>query len=33
MTVLYIPFALIPMLFGEKILLALGQDPEVSRLT
>ena len=28
----YIPFALVPFIFGEKIYLALGQDAEVSRL-
>ena len=28
----YVPFALIPFIFGEKIYLAMGQEPEVSKL-
>ena len=29
----FIPLALIPAIFAEKMFLACGQDPEVSRLT
>ena len=30
--VFFIPFAIIPLLFGKAIFLAIGLDPEVSRL-
>lgn len=33
LTAFFIPLAIIVMFFTEEILLALGQDPEVSRLT
>ena len=33
LTLFFIPLAVVPMAFGENILLALGQDPEVAKLT
>ena len=33
LTLFIIPFAVVPMFFGERILLALGQDPDVARWT
>ena len=33
LTLFIIPFAVVPLFFGERIILVLGQDPDVARWT